>query len=70
MVKIAKMILICFGRTNKVVLDIFTKYYWNIMTLEKKIITCPRCKKPNSVDAQDGHPPKGLKCVTCGGQIS
>ncbi len=40
------------------------------MTLEKKIISCPRCKKPNPVDAQDGYVPKGLKCEACGAQIS
>lgn len=40
------------------------------MSLGKKIISCPRCKKPNTVDAPEGYIPKGLKCDACGAQIS
>ena len=40
------------------------------MSPDKKLVPCPRCKKPNSVDTENGYVPKGLKCDTCGAQIS
>ncbi len=42
----------------------------DFMTPDKKIVPCPRCKTPNSVDTENGYVPKGLKCITCHAQIS
>jgi hypothetical protein len=55
---------------SKTVLGIFTLYFVDVMTPEKKIVPCPRCKTPNSVDTENGYVPKGLKCITCHAQIS
>jgi len=40
------------------------------MDNEKKVIICPRCKSPNSVELENGLITKGLKCFDCDAQIS
>jgi len=55
---------------NENLLGIFTKYSRKFMTPEKKILPCPRCQTPNSVEVVNGVVPKGLKCINCKALIS